>query len=35
MFGKKHDEALFGALHHMQNDFAREDTDSIPVEIID
>jgi|GEM_PF-2193653 hypothetical protein len=35
MFGKKYDEALFGALHHMQNDFAREDTDLIPVEIID
>src|SRR6266566_5668621 len=35
MFGKKHDEALFGALHHMQNDFAREGTDLNPVEIID
>jgi len=35
MFGKKYDEALFGALHHTQNDFAREATDLIPVEIID
>jgi hypothetical protein len=33
MFGK--DEALFGALHHTQNDFAGEGTDLIPVEIID
>jgi len=35
MFGKKYDEALFGALHHMQNDFAREGTGLISVEIID
>jgi hypothetical protein len=35
MFGKKYDEALFGALHHMQNDLAREGKDLIPVEIID
>jgi hypothetical protein len=35
MFGKKYAEALFGALHQMQNDFAREDTDLIAVEIID
>jgi hypothetical protein len=35
MFSKNYDEALFGALHHMQNDFAREGTDLIPVEIID
>jgi hypothetical protein len=35
MFGKKYDEALFGALHHMQNDFVRKGTDLMPVEIID
>jgi hypothetical protein len=32
---KKYDEALFGALHHMQNDFVGEGTDLIAVEIID
>jgi hypothetical protein len=32
MFGKKYDEALFGALHHMQNGLL---ADLIPVEIID
>jgi hypothetical protein len=35
MFGDKYDEALLGALHHMQDDFAPEGTDLIPVEIID